>query len=133
MKKLHKIIFTAIGLCFLTASAANATGSYFSKEHPLSDAKAVKKTLIAPTEIIINNASLFSIYVYVPAGNFTDLVPSRTPDHIWNYQGAFDTYIVLKDFLGSQFWEGTVCPHASITVYSQSRSGVVVDSQACYH
>lgn len=124
----------ALACFFLSSFAFADSQGYFSKQHPLTTKPSTAKTknyLVAPTDIIINNATFNTMYVTVPAGNFTDAIFSRGYDHIMNYNGAFYTRLVLQDPNFRVFFDATFCPHASITVYGYSPSDVVVDNKSC--
>lgn len=136
---MKKLFLTALAITsLLSASFAFAnTNGYFSKQHPLSknELVAAKKNLtVAPTDIVINNATNYPIYVEVPAGGFTDKIYPRGFDHIMNWQGSFATQLIIKAPNGmpiNGFSGSTYCPHAVITVYGYQYSDIVVDNKSC--
>lgn len=136
MKKLTMTALAITGLLSASLAFANTSG-YFSKQHPLPSnqlAAAKKNLTVAPTDIVINNATGNVIYVEVPAGGFTDTIYPHGYDHILNYNGSFYTQLIIKAPNGAPIngYSGqTYCPHASITVYGYSFNDIVVDNKAC--
>lgn len=131
IKRTLGFVVLFVSFCCSTWTLAGNDG-YFSKQHPLNNSVAkVNSALIAPTDIIINNATFNSIYVTVPAGNFTDIILPHGFDHILNNRGALYTRLVLQDPNYHVFYDDVFCPHASITVYGYSRNEVVVDTKSC--
>lgn len=136
MKKLFFAAVTLAGLLSASLAFANTKG-FFSDQHPLNENQltAAKKNLaVAPTEIIINNATYNNIYVEVPEGGFTDEISPRGYDHIKNWLGTYNVRLIIRGPNGATIngFAGQVyCPHASITVYGYSFYDIVVDNKAC--
>ncbi|MBA3660827.1 MAG: hypothetical protein H0W64_03800 [Gammaproteobacteria bacterium] len=130
MRKMAIVLSLVVSGLLSTNVSASASG-YFSKQHPLATQQKLQAALFAPTDIVINNATYNTMYVSVPAGNFTDAVYPHANDHIMNGNGAFFTRLVLQDPNFNVFYDATFCPRAAITVYGFSPAEIVVDTKSC--
>jgi|GEM_PF-5998072 hypothetical protein len=132
MKKicLSVIAVTGIVLAPFSFAESQAIGGYYSSLQSqaastsspslAASAAPVAKANVAfvdtKTKILITNSSRTAIQVEVQGTSIKDYLHTNTMDYIRNGSYAGDTYIVLKDAWGNQFWGGNVCNHAIIDI-----------------
>lgn len=134
MKKicLSMLTVTGIVLAPLSFAETQAISGYYSSlqsqtsstsSHSLAasaSAAPVAKANLAfadtRTKITITNSSRTAIQVEVQGTSIKDYLHTNTMDYIRNGNYSGDTYIILKDAWGNQFWGGNVCNHAIIDV-----------------
>lgn len=137
MKKFSVVTLLLVSL--LSASLTFAANGYYSTQHPLvsSGSKAAVKN--PPTDITVFNTTNQTIFVQVPAGGFSDPISPGGYDHIYNYNGAFWTRLVLRgpDFtvINGREYNGELgkvyCPRAVIYVNGYTPRHIVVDESKC--
>jgi hypothetical protein len=131
MKKisLFSLIFATLLFSSSIFAASPSLKTYGSTLHPLAGAAM----LHPPTDITIVNGTTGGIYSVVPGSPIYDYINPGYNNHIYNSDpNIWSTYLVLLDGWRNQFFSGTVCRLAIVTVYGYTGNyRVNTDSDLC--
>lgn len=131
MKKisLFSLIFATLLFSSSIFAANTALKTYGSTLHPAAGAAL----LHPPTDITIINATNDGIYAVVPGSPIYDYLNPGFNDHIYNSDpNNWYTFLVLQDPYRNQFFSGTVCRLAIVTVYGyRGNYRINTDSDLC--
>lgn len=131
MRSLSLLVATGLVSSTVAFAGQSVLSGYYSSQHPQTTL-AAKATLFPPTDITITNASNNTIYAAVPNSPIYDTIYAGNNDHIRHNTYYGDTFISLQDPNHNQFWSGSVCRLALVTVYGNPGSyRVNVDREYC--
>lgn len=138
MKKLCLSFIVAFSLISAVSSFAatkpsqSVLASYYSSKHP-NAALAAKAKSPLYTSITVYNNSRGTIQVVVPNSPINDTVYPNDKDIINNPSYSGDTYLMLYDQYGNNFFGENVCHYARIYVegYPGATHVQYIDSSSC--